>query len=239
MKIRYILYSVLLFVTLVACRNDEYLWGNESYARIVAPEIWTHATDSMTFTFSTYPADITEFVLETEIIVQGKVVDYDRTVHLQVRKEKTTATEGTYSFPSELIVGAGMHSVKFDILLHRTEEMLHKDVRLCVGIAPTGDLKAGVNNFSSLTIVWNDKITKPSNWDDLTEFFGEYSEVKYRFIITTLGVSLFPYGENNGPTWGQMTDYRLRMAAALEAYNVDPANPDRPMKDENGGTISF
>ena len=88
MKIRYILYSVLLFVTLVACRNDEYLWGNESYARIVAPEIWTHATDSMTFTFSTYPADITEFVLETEIIVQGKVVDYDRTVHLQVRKEK-------------------------------------------------------------------------------------------------------------------------------------------------------
>ena len=129
--------------------------------------------------------------------------------------------------------------MKFDILLHRTEEMLHKDVRLCVGIAPTGDLKAGVNNFSSLTIVWNDKITKPSNWDDLTEFFGEYSEVKYRFIITTLGVSLFPYGENNGPTWGQMTDYRLRMAAALEAYNVDPANPDRPMKDENGGTISF
>ena len=31
----------------------------------------------------------------------------------------------------------------------------------------------------------------------------------------------------------------MRMAAALEAYNVDPANPDRPMKDENGGTISF
>lgn len=239
MKIRYILYSVWLFVTFVACANDEYVWGDENYARIVALAIWTHETDSMTFTFSTYPADVTEFVLETEIVVQGKVVDYDRTVHLQVSKEKTTATEGTYSFPAELILEAGMHRVKFGILLHRTGEMLHKDVRLCVGIAPTGDLKAGVNNFSSLTIVWNDKITKPSNWDDLTEFFGEYSEVKYRFIITTLGVSLFPYGLDNGLTWGQMTDYRLRMAAALEAYNADPANPDRPMKDENGGTISF
>lgn len=52
------------------------------------------------------------------------------------------------------------------------------------------------------------------------EFFGDYSETKYRFIISTLGVSQFTYGEAEGMTWGEMWNYRLRMVAALEEYNA-------------------
>ncbi len=79
--------------------------------------------------------------------------------------------------------------------------MQTEEVRLQVKIDGSGDLQPGVDAWSALTIAWNDKITKPGNWEDLTEFFGDYSETKYRFIISTLGVSQFTYGEAEGMTW--------------------------------------
>lgn len=240
MKIRDILYGVVLLVAASACENDDYVWGEEDFVRINGPEIWTDGTDSMRFTFSTLPTDSMEVTMESTLTVQGRTADYNRSIHLRVDKEATTAPAGVYSFPEEVTLKAGEHSVAFPVVLRRTTEMQQKDVRLCIEIAPTGDLTTGVNDASSLTIVWNDKISKPANWDDkLVEFFGTYSEVKYRFIISTLGVYLFPYLEEEEFTWGLMYNYRLRMVAALEAYNNDPTNPDRPMKDENGGPVSF
>ena len=233
--IKCILCLALLPWVFMGCENEAFVWGEQSYARIVGPEVWTNETDSMTFTFSTYAEDVTEFAVETEIVVQGTIADYDRIVRLQVNEEKTTAPAATYSFPTEVVLKAGEHQADFNIMLYRTEAMKESDMRLCVEVAPTGDLLAGVSNYSSLTMVWNDKITRPINWDDLEEFFGEYSETKYRFIITTLGISLFPYGD--GMTWGQMNDYQLRLAAALDAYNADPNNPDTPLKDEETGDI--
>lgn len=240
MKIRNILYGVLLLGAASACENDDYIWGEADFVRIGGPEIWTNGTDSMRFTFSTLPTDSLEVTMECSLTVQGRTAGYDRNIHLQVDQEATTAPAGVYSFTQEVTLKAGEHRVTFPVVLRRTTEMQQKDVRLRIGIVPTGDLTNGTNDASSLTIVWNDKLTKPANWDDkLVEFFGPYSEVKYRFIISTLGVYLFPYLEEKEFTWGLMYNYRLRMVAALETYNNDPTKPDRPMKDENGGIVSF
>ena len=227
------------FVLLASgCENDDYVWEGEDFARLVGPEVWTQGPDAMTFTFSVYPADTMRFAVESEVYVQGRVSAEDRTVRLQVDEENTTAPAGSYSFPEEVVLQGGEHHANFDILIHRIPEIQNEDITLCVKIAPGGDLQAGVASASSLTITWNDRITRPSNWDELEEFFGTYSEVKYRFIISTLGVSLFPYGEGEF-TWGRMWNYHLQMVAALEEYNNNPANPDRPMRDENGSPISF
>ena len=69
-----------------------------------------------------------------------------------------------------MILKAGQDSVGFDILLYRTEAMQTEEVRLQVRIDGSGDLQPGVDAWSALTIAWNDKITKPGNWEDLTEF---------------------------------------------------------------------
>lgn len=231
---------MLLLGAASACENDDYIWSGEDFVRINGPEIWTNGTDSLLFTFSTLPTDSLEVTMESSLTVQGLPAGYDRSIHLQVDKKATTAPAGVYSFPQEVTLKAGEHSVAFPVILRRTTEMQQKDVRLRIEIAPTGDLTTGTDDASSLTIVWNDKLTKPANWDEnLVEFFGTYSEVKYRFIISTLGVYLFPYLEEKEFTWGLMYNYRLRMVAALEAYNNDPTKPDRPMKDENGGIVSF
>ena len=214
--IKYILLGIWGLLLLNSCENDDFVWGKEDFARIVGPEIWTRNTDSMTFTFSVYPEEVKEFAVASCVVIQGKVADYDRTVKLAVDPSKTTAQASDYSLPREVILKAGQDSVGFDILLYRTEAMQTEEVRLQVKI--------------------DDKITKPGNWEDLTEFFGDYSETKYRFIISTLGVSQFTYGEAEGMTWGEMWNYRLRMVAALEEYN---ATHSENMKDENGAVVSF
>lgn len=236
---RQFLYLIGCFALLLGgCHNDDYVWGGKDYARLVGPEVWTQGTDSMTFTFSVYPADTVQFAVESEIFVQGKVSDNDRIVRLQVDEVNTTAPADSYSVPEEVILRGGEHSAEFNILIYRIPEIQEQDITLHVKIVPGGDLDAGVSSASSLTITWNDRITRPSNWDDLMEFFGTYSEVKYRFIISTLGVSVFPYGEGKF-TWGRMWNYHLQMVAALEDFNNDPDNPEAPLTDENGGVVSF
>ena len=238
MKYTFICLFGLVMSLLWGCDNDDYVWNGQDYARLVGPEIWTQGTDSMTFTFSVYPTDTVRFVVESEIFVQGRVSDNDRTIRLQVDETNTTAPADSYSVPEEVVLRGGEHSADFDILIYRIPEIQERDITLHVRIAPGGDLDAGVSSASSLTITWNDKITRPSNWDDLEEFFGTYSEVKYRFIISTLGISVFPYGEGEF-TWGRMWNYHLQMVAALEDFNNDPDNPEAPLTDENGGVVSF
>jgi hypothetical protein len=80
-------------------------------------------------------------------------------------------------------------------------------------------------------------ISRPLNWDDLTEFFGGYSDVKFRFIISTLGIAEFTYLDAGGMTWGVMYNYRLLLAEALAAYNA--AHPTAPLTDENNQLVTF
>jgi hypothetical protein len=78
---------------------------------------------------------------------------------------------------------------------------------------------------------------KPNNWDNLTEFFKDYSDTKYRFIIDVLQIADFTYGQSNGMTWGEMNNYRLRVIQALQEYNA--AHPGNPLTDENNQLVTF
>lgn len=233
-KMIYLISMLVLFSW--GCNNEDYVWGEKDYARLEGPEIWTQGTDSMVFTFSIYPVDTVQFMLESKIYVQGRVSDQDRVICLQIDEEYTTAPVGSYFFPEEVVLNGGEHSADFTIVLYRIPEIQEKNVSLRLEVAPGGDLEAGVGSASSLLIRWNDMITRPANWDDLREFFGPYSEVKYRFIISTLGIATFPYGEGEF-TWGRMWNYHLQMEAALEEYNNNPENPD--MRDEEGNLVYF
>ncbi|MDR1274587.1 MAG: DUF4843 domain-containing protein [Odoribacteraceae bacterium] len=237
------LHTLIVAATLAAClftacRNDAFTWEDYAYARVVGPENWTLGTDSLHFNFSVQPSAMIEFVVEAEIIIMGEVADRDRVVHLAVNPTQTTAMKEThYTILESVTIPAGEASAPCHITIRRTPELQSANVRLRVEIAPGGDLGPGVNEWNTLTIQWNDMISRPINWDDLTEFFGEYSDVKFRFIISTLGVSLFTYGDPDGMSWGMMNNYRLILADALARYNAE--HPGNPLADENNQFITF
>lgn len=237
MKLNKILGAAALLLALFSCENDPYRWEGATYARIVGPENWTLQTDSMEFTFARYSTEVTEYVVNAEINIIGKAADYDRDVVLTVVDSATTAESAMYSFETSVVIPAGEVVAPCDITLKRSAKLQDSTYRLKIAVTDEGEITSGVDEWNQLTIIFSDQLAKPTNWDEyLAPFFGEYSEVKYRFIISTTGVTEFTYGQEGGMTWGEMYNYSVTMANALEEYN---ATHDTPMTDENGKLVTF
>ncbi|MDR1414543.1 MAG: DUF4843 domain-containing protein [Odoribacteraceae bacterium] len=232
------LYIIIVAALLAACQSHSFTWGDYAYARVEGPEVWTLGTDSLHFNFSVQPAEMTEFVVEAEIIVMGETANRDRVVRLAANPARTTALEGThYAFPATVTIPAGAASAPLPVTIRRTPELQSTNIRLRLEIVAGGDLPPGVDEWNSLTMQWNDMVSRPINWGDIQEFFGDYSDAKFRFIISTLGIAQFTYGSAEGMSWGQMNNYRLVLAEALARYNAE--HPGAPLADENNQFISF
>lgn len=217
-----------------SCQNEGFYYKDEVRVRLKAPYEWALGTDSLDFTFIKYPESVTEYNLPVTIYLMGNHADNARTVNLAVDTERTTAQEEHYAFPNQVALPAGSFSITFPVTLKRTGDLQEKGVRLYIEIAESPDFKRGVSEENHLLIKWSDVLTKPTNWDELVEFFGTFSIVKYRFIIETTGITEF---SAQTMSWALLTNYRIMCVNALNAYN--DAHPGNPLKDENGQYITF
>ena len=180
---RYVLGGVLA-VTLAACSNDQdFYYQDTARVRLVGPEAWTVGSDSLTFSFVTYPADTTEKVMMVDAVVMGTPQDHDRTANIVVDNDRTTATAQQYSLPATVTIPAGKTTAAFPVTLRRDASLQQQTVRLYIKVAPSDDFQPGVDEANHLLLAWNDILSKPQNWDKLQEFFGQYSDTKYRFFF--------------------------------------------------------
>lgn len=220
---------------LTACSVDDFTYQDTARVRLEGPEIYAAGTDSLTFSFVTYSAETQQMVMDIDVLVMGNTADYDRTAAVQVVNDKTTATADQYELPLTVTIPAGEAKGTLPVTLKRSEALQAKSVRLCIEVAPTTDFKTGVEEQKRFTLIWSDIITKPKNWDDLEEFFGSYSDTKYRFMIENAdGITEF---DTDTMSWAQLQSYRIKFQNALNDYN--DAHPGDPLKDENGVLVSF
>lgn len=237
---KYIPILSLCLAALASCSKDEIPeWSGDDYARIAGPSEWTLDTDSMEYSFASSPATVQTFDVQAQIVLEGKRADVDRTVYLQVDKAGTTAEKSFYSVPESVVVKAGEGVAKFSIKLNRDAKLKDQKYYLQVAIDnEKSDLKSGVQTWSKLRIKFSDILSRPSNWSDLSEFFGEsYSDEKYSFIINTLGTGEFTYLQPGGMSWGEMWNYRLILVDALNKYVID--HRGEPLRDKSGRNVSF
>lgn len=230
-----LLVTMLALLSLASCKNDGFYYQDQARARIEGPEDWAMGADSLEFSFSAYPSEITDMAMTMTLYVMGNAADTDRKAVINVVAERTTAEAAHYTLPNEVIVPAGKLSADFDIVLHRTTDLQTKNARLYITIAPSADFLPGVVEQNHFLIKWNDQLSKPKNWDsELKEFFGDYSLTKYRFIIEVTGISKFSTADM---TWSLLNNYRIRLNNALNEYNA--LNPGRPLTDEYGKLVTF
>lgn len=217
-----------------ACENDKFYYQDEARARIEGPYEWAVGTDSLTFSFATYPSQITTQDMEMKVYVMGEATATDRTAKIEIDANLTTASADQYTYPTSVTIPAGKLEAPFIVTLKRTKELSTSTVSLYLKVAESTDFKVGVIEQNHFCIKWNDILGKPKNWDtELAEFFGDYSLVKYRFIIDTIG-----FGEFGGSmSWSEMMNYKIIMTTALDEYNA--AHPDAPLTDENGQLVTF
>lgn len=236
MKIRnIIILAGMAMLGLASCSDEDFLYQDQPRVRLVGPNNYTAGTDSLTFSFVTYPSDTTSKVMNVQVYVMGNVADHDRIANIVVDNAKTTATAAQYDVPATVTVPAGEAYGLLPVTLKRTSDIQNKDVRLCIKVAESADFGVGVNEENHLTLIWNDKITRPTNWDDLEEFFGSYSDTKYRFMIENAGgLSEF---DADTMTWAQLQSYKIKFVNALNDYNT--AHPGNPLTDESGVLVTF
>lgn len=235
MKIRNIILVAVAVLGMASCSNDDFLYQDQARVRLVGPKIYTSGTDSLNFSFVTVPSGTDSKTLNVDVYIMGTAANRDRTAAISIDAAKTTATSDMYEMPTTVTIPADSTHAVLPVVIKRTDAILTKSVCLYIQVAESTDFAVGVNEQNHLMLIWNDKISKPNNWDDLTEFFGEYSDTKYRFMLETLtGV-----GELDADTmsWALLMSYRIKCQNALDTYNA--AHPSAPLTDENGNLVSF
>jgi hypothetical protein len=216
------------------CENDGFYYRDEARIRMEGPYKWTVGTDSLEFSFITSPPSVNEISMDITLYVMGEAADHERRANITIEGDKTTAGNTQYTCPSEVIIPSGAYSATFPVVLKRTTDLQNTTVRLYLKVEDSEDFKVGVREWDHLLIKWNDILTMPKNWSDLTEFFGAFSMVKYRFIINVTGVTEF---NTSTMSWSQLMNYKIIVKNALDEYNA--AHPDNPLKDENGQFVTF
>lgn len=233
-KIKSTILTLAAIGMFTACENDKFYYQDEARARIEGPYEWAIGTDSLNFSFAVYPSSLTEQEMEMTLYVMGEAAQTDRVAKLEVDASRTTATASQYTLPATVTIPKGKLEAPFTITLKRSNELTSQTVALYIKVAESNDFKVGVTEQDHFCLKWNDILGKPKNWDtELTEFFGEYSYVKYRFIIDTIGFGEFSTTEMS---WSELTNYRIIMKTALDEYN---AGTSGPLKDENGQLVEF
>ena len=228
--------ALATLLAMASCSSDEdFFYRDEARIRLVGPEIWTAGSDSLTFSFVTTAAGTTEMAMDVEAQVMGPTTDRDRTTNITVVSDKTTASADLYQLPTTVTIPAGQAKATFQVVLKRASVLETKSVRLRIAVEPSADFQKGVNEQDHLTFIWNDQISKPKNWAELEEFFGAYSDTKYRFMLENAGgISEF---STDTMTWAELQSLKITFQNALNDYNA--AHPGNPLTDENGNLVSF
>lgn len=232
--IKTIIFAALCFVG-ISCENDGFYYQDEARVRLEGPAIWALGTDSLVYSFSTELDEVKEYVMDIDVCVMGPVADHDRTANIVVNSAKTTAAEAQYSVPATAVIPAGKNKGTVSVTLKRDASLTKKTVRLQIAVAQSNDFNIGVNEQNHFTLIWSDQTAKPKNWASLEEFFGTYSDTKYRFMLARV-----PKGtvfSTETMSWAQLNSYRIQFAAALEEENAK--HPGAPITDEFNQLVTF
>lgn len=246
--------AIVCLIAFTSCDENEYPVYDESYSAL---NLWLGTTaapvDSTTYNYS-YTLEEGSVTFYARVI--GTLADYDRTFELEVYDGDTDLADGSYTLEMYTIP-AGESLVECKIIfdtskLKDEEAFTESDGHLYLRMAENEYFNVGAEEYTNMIIVLKNYIAKPDNWDSATYpyraisvYFGDYSKVKYQFMIQTLGLIDFKISYSQSATYNEETNtvshnyanYLVtKMQIALDEYN---ASHDTPLTDETGALVTF
>lgn len=246
----------VLFLTSMACEEQE-IHKFLDVSRIQFGNVATigDTNDSsfedweQNFTFVYSPSSQIVDTAYFNIFASGGPVAYDRYFTLrQVNLDEVeNAVAGIHylAFNTETTnelqcIRAGEVSAQCGIVLLRDSSLQTTEVTLAFVLEQSDDFELGDPDYLYRKLEFTDQLTKPNTWTDyLTgSFLGKYSKTKHRFMIDVTGQ---PWNDEfiiqAMRSYAEFTYWVNRVKKALAEYNN--ANPDNPLRDENGDLIEF
>lgn len=233
---------LIAIITLSACKKDttEVFSGKPgiSFYYVVAS-----GADSTNFSFANQTKEEERDTIFIGMRVMGTAVSYPREIEAKALPA-TTAKEGVDFILPKIVLPADSLTVAYPIILINTEALKTNTYHLEVAVKENQDFIQGVVGQADVTtrnipvykINFNNQLIEPDYWEYIANYFGDYSNVKYRFMIDVLGFSDFRPDYIDGfLTYSDFLNYNVKLKNALKDYN----DANGPLLDETGQEISF
>jgi len=232
-------YIILIIGSLVACKKEEvpFYSGPDG----ITIYLDTYDTDSLNYSFAFQPLGTEVDTIYLQMRILGATKGYDRKIRV-VAGDGTTAQEGVDFKLLEGVMPADSLTISYPVVIYNTEGILEQAKKIVVAVAANDDFVPGATRLETAGTrvcdhykIWiSNRVDKPDYWSDIEYYFGEYSETKFRFMISTLGITDFSY-ENIGAVG--LYNYPLQLNNALEVYKQE--NQGEPLEDEEGEVVTF
>ena len=183
-------------------------------------------------------------------------MDYDRSFTLEVVDGDIVEAEGSYRLDTYTIP-AGMVETECAIYFNTSKlkdenSFVERDGHLYFRVADNAEFETGTEDRQELVVVLKNYLAEPEEWNTVVQpylawyrYFGEYSKVKYQFMIQELGIMEFhiyasatsPYNEETKEMSVNYAQYLAEVLAdALDEYEI--THGER-LKDEYGREVQF
>lgn len=253
-KLKYYICILVSAMIFGSCDHNETPVFDTNYSAL---NIWfgTSSTVNEDITYN-YSYTLGEDSIMFYARVTGALSDEDRQFSLEVYEGNIEEAEGSYRTLT-YVIKAGESEAEFPIYfdtskLKDTQSFTSEDGFLYFRMAENPLFNTGSYNMNSLKVILKNYLDKPEEWDNATyprraysSYFGEYSKVKYQFMIQELGLIDFhisytatvSYDEETNTVSHNYANFLVqKMKLALEEYNN---THDEPLKDENSSVIVF
>lgn len=246
---------VLITLTVISCQENEYNTFDSEYKAVniwVGSEVST--LDSTTFNYSYY---LTQDSIMFYARLIGQLPTEPQTFTLEAYEGNLEEAAGSYEI-GQYTFYADEYMKEFPIYfdptkLQDTSLFKEQDGYIKFRLKQEGEFVSGADKYQTIHIVLKNDLAKPDTWDEatypnvkLSNYFGSYSEVKYKFMIQEIGKVDFKVQYNMSVEYDEATNtfasyyakfLKNLMILALEEYNT--AHPDAPLTDEWGFPVTF
>ncbi|NTD99218.1 DUF4843 domain-containing protein [Agrobacterium tumefaciens] len=240
------LLSILIVACLFSCKKEtvETYQGKDGVSFFAYNYELLHTTAVRSYSFALQETQKQRDTLFIPMRITGKLTDQPRTVMLKTA-QGTTATAGVDFELKEFTVPAGASKFNYPLILLNSTGMASNIYRIVLEPAETKDFILGTlgetpatttkfpeENFRYLKVDVTSQYIEPGYWSSIAGNFGEFSAVKYKFMVKTLGITDFSYDKIGSDG---VLNFSVTLSNALAAYVA----ANGPLLDENGQEISF
>lgn len=247
-------YSVIIFLALLAllaaCKreniSDSFAAQPAVYFIYNSSRVFGGDIDQLSYSFVSKGSEVTRDTIWLPVRITGSTADHDRTVALVPVSQGTTAVKDVHYKLLDYKISKNSFRDSLGVVLLRDASLRDTAMTLHLRIQPTSDFPVLMQDTlmgdglfysrSEVKIKFTDRLLKPDDWESyLIIFFGDYSQVKLRFMTVALGVYDFPTRGPNALSYPTLQYYQNAVRNALAEYNSTHGS----LRDENGNPVVF
>lgn len=230
------LFIIILALTVVACKKQQ-VAAFSSTPGIAFYSAGASDSTLYSFAYALQPKEKDTVYIDMRLF--GPVSQFPRAISVKA-VEGTTAKEGVDFLLPDTSLPAGAVTMRYPVVLYNTPALEAGVFRIKLQVMPGKDLAVGATGLEkggtyardSYLIYVTSLLEKPSYWASVESRFGTFSKVKFRFMVSILGITDFSSAAIG--TYGYY-NYPITLKNALAEYEA----VNGPLLDENQVRVTF